>query len=812
MMNFWQDVRYGLRVLQKNPAFTAIAVITLALGIGANTALFSVVDGVLLSPLPFPKPEGLVAVYSKTTQFDRGSISYPNFLDWHGDNRSFAALGAVRSDEYNLTGVGEPERLHGHMISADFFTALGVNLPLGRNFLPEEDQAGGTPVALIGDGLWKRKFASSPDALGRSITLNGRTYTIVGVAPGRIPDLSPTDVYLPIGQWTDPTFRNRGISMGTTAIGRLKAGVTIEQARADMARVAENLAVAYPETNKNSGVAIVPLKTDVVGNVRGILLVLLGAVSFVLLIACANVANLLLARATSRAREFAIRSALGASPTRVIRQLLTESVMLGIAGGGVGLAIAKWGTAAILAALPGTLPRADQIRIDGYVLLFALGISVFTGVVFGLAPALKTLRPDMHETLKEGGRGGSGARHRTQSVFVAVEMALAVVLLIGAGLMIRSLAALWSINPGFDPRNLLTFNISSSSDPNATADQLRMKYRRSVSELAAVPGVEAVSLVGGSLPMTGDSEVPFWVEGRPKPATEQDMPLALFYLVTQDYHKAMKIPVQRGRSFTERDDEHAPLVALIDEAFANKFFPNENPVGKRINLALLGMQPEIVGVVGHVEHWGLGAKGFENLQAQLYLSVWQLPDKFWPLLANGAQYAARTTGAPLGIGKSLREAAQRVDSSAVVYEVRPMQDIVARSVATQRLAMILLSVFSTLALALSAIGIYGVISYLTAQRTHEIGVRMALGASRRDVVQMVVGEGMRITLAGVVVGVAAALGLTRLIAKLVYGVGTMDPITFGGVAVLLSAAALLACYLPARRAMRVDPIIALRYE
>jgi len=539
---------------------------------------------------------------------------------------------------------------------------------------------------------------------------------------------------------------------------------------------------------------------------------LLGAVSFVLLIACANVANLLLARSTGRAREFAIRSALGASPGRVIRQLLTESVMLGIAGGGMGLLLAKWGTHAILQALPDSLPRTEEIGIDGHVLAYTLGVSILTGIVFGLVPALKTMRRDMHETLKEGGRGSSGARHRTQRAFVAVEMAMAVVLLVGAGLMIRSLAALWGINPGFDARNVLTFNISSTSDPNITADQLRMKYRQGMRELEAVPGIEAVSLVGGSLPMTGDSEVPFWVEGRPKPATEQEMPFALFYLVTQEYHKVMKIPVERGRSFTERDDEHAPVVVVIDDTFARKYFPNEEAVGKRLNLALLDVQPEIVGVVGHVEHWGLGSKGHDNLQAQIYLPVWQIPDKFWPLLANGGQYAARTVGVPLGLTNSIREAAQRVDSSAVMYEVRPMQDIVAGSVATQRLAMILLSVFSALALALSSIGIYGVISYLTGQRTQEIGVRIALGASGKDVLRMIVGEGMRITLVGVVVGMVAALGLTRLITKMIYGVGAMDPITFGGVAILLTGVALLACYIPARRAMRVDPIVALRYE
>jgi len=812
MTNFLQDVRYGLRLLLKNPGFTAIAVLTLALGIGANTALFSVVNGVLLNPLPYPEPDRLVAVYEKTVDFERSSITYPNFLDWQKESHSFSALGAVRSEEYNMTGVGEPERLHGHMISADFFTALGVQLPLGRNFRTEEDQSGGTPVAIISDGLWKRKFGLSADVVGKSITLNGETYTVIGVGPARITGFSPTDVFLPIGQWTDSTFRNRGIGMGTTAIGRLKAGVTAEQARAEMEKITANLAAAYPEADKGVGAAIISMKTDAVGNVRGILLVLLGAVSFVLLIACANVANLLLARSTGRAREFAIRSALGASPGRVIRQLLTESVMLGIAGGGIGLLLAKWGTGVVLAALPESLPRTEEIGIDGHVLAYTLGVSILTGVVFGLVPALKTMRRDMHDTLKEGGRGSSGARHRTQSVFVAAEMAMAVVLLVGAGLMIRSLAALWGINPGFDARNVLTFNISSTSAPNITPEQLRTKYRQGMRELGAVPGIESVSLVGGSLPMTGDSEVPFWVEGRPKPASEQEMPFAMFYLVTQDYHKVMKIPVERGRSFTERDDEHAPGVVLIDASFARKYFPNEDPIGKRLNLAFLEMRPEIVGVVGHVEHWGLGAKGHENLQAELYIPVWQIPDKFWPLLANGGQYAARTSGNPVGLTNSIREAAQRVDSSAVMYEVRPMQDIVKGSVATQRMAMILLSVFSGLALLLSAIGIYGVISYLAGQRTKEIGVRMAMGATSADVLRLVLREGMNITLVGVGIGILAALGLTRLITKMIYGVGAMDPITFAGVAILLTGVALLACYIPARRAMRVDPIIALRYE
>jgi predicted permease len=810
--NFWQDVRFGLRVLSKSSGFAAIAILTLALGIGANTALFSVVNGVLLNPLPFANPDELLAVYSKTSAFGQSSISYPNFLDWHKDNTSFSSLGAFRSESYNLTGIGEPERLNCQMVSAEFLPALGVQLPLGRNIRPEEDQPGAGPVVVIGDGLWKRKFASSPDVLGKSLTLNGKAYTVIGVAPSRLPVFSPTDVYVPIGQWTDPTFLDRHISMGMNSIGRLKPGVTFEQARADMDRIGRNLEAAYPDSNKGTGITLVPLKTDVVGDVRGVLLVLLGAVGFVLLIACANVANLLLARSTGRAREFAIRSALGASPARVIRQLLTESVMLGIAGGVIGLLIAKWGTRAILAALPAALPRSEEIGIDSHVLLFTVGVSVLTGILFGLVPAIKTLRPDMHETLKEGGRGSSGARHRTPSIFVILEMAMALVLLIGAGLMIRSLAALWGVNPGFDARHVLTYDVSFTSPPDITADQLRAKYRESLRQFENVPGLKNVSMMGGSLPMTGDSEVPFWIEGQPKPANQNEMPFALFYLVTPGYAQAMRIPLERGRFFNAHDDERAPAAAVIDSSFARKYFPGQDPIGKRLNLALLEMQPEIVGVIGHVEHWGLGSREHQDLQSQIYLSVWQVPDRFWPLLANGVGWVARTTGAPAGVVSGIREGEAKVDSTAVIYNTRPMEEIVANSIAKQRLAMILLSVFSTLALVLSAVGIYGVISYLTGQRTHEIGIRVALGASASDVLRMIVGEGMRIALIGVGIGIAAALGLTRLITKLIFGVGANDPLTFIGVALLLSGVALIACYIPARRAMRVDPIIALRYE
>jgi predicted permease len=812
MNTLFQDIRYGLRMLGKNPGFAAIAILTLALGIGANTALFSVVNGVLLNPLPFPNPDQLYELYSKTPVDEHSSISYLNFLDWRKDNHSFSTLGAFRAADMNLTGAGEPERLHGHMISAELFPTLDIPPILGRNFRPEEDQTGSAPVAIISDGFWKRKFGLSPDVINKTIALNGRAYTIVGVFPGRLPIFSASDVYTPVGQWDDPTFRDRRVGMGMFAIGRLKPEVSASQVGADMQSVAENLAVAYPDVDKGTGVTIVPLKTDVVGDVRGILLVLLGAVTFVLLIACANVANLLLARSTGRAREFAIRSALGAGPARVIRQLLTESVLLGIAGGAIGLLLAVWGTRAILAALPDVLPRTDEINMNWHVLLFTAAMSLLTGIFFGLAPALKTLRADMHETLKEGGRGSSGSRHRTQSIFVVVEVAMALVLLVGAGLMIRSLIALTKINPGFDARNVLSFETSITSDKEVTSAQLRAKYRESVRQIESLAGVESAALVGGSIPMTGDSELPFWRDGQPKPANQNDMPFTIFYLVTPSYPSTMRIPVQRGRFFNDRDDEHAPAVVVIDSSFARKYFPNENPVGKHLNIGLVDTQPEIVGVVGHVEHWGLGARGHESLQVQLYMPAWQLPDKFWSLFANGAGYVVRTSSAPLGVVDSIRRAVGNADNTAAIYGISSMRDIVSNSISTQRMTMLLLGVFAVLALTLSAVGIYGVISYLTGQRIHEIGVRMALGASRKDILRMVLGGGMRTTLIGVGFGIAAAIGLTRLIAQLIYGVGATDPMTFAGVAALLIGVALLACYIPARRAMRVDPIIALRYE
>jgi putative ABC transport system permease protein len=808
-----QDIRYGIRNLLKTPGFTAIAILTLALGIGANSALFSVVNGVLLNPLPYPEPDKMISVYAKTSDFGHSSITYLNFLDWQKNNHSFSAIAARRNEDLILTGVGEGEQLHGVMISADFFQVMRVEPIAGRTFTPEEDKVGAAPVALIGAGLWARKFGSAPDIIGKPITLTGKSYVVIGVIPASFSLYEhPSDVYVPMGQWDDPTFRDRKISFGTHAFGRLKPGVTIQQAQADMDVVAQNLAAAYPDADKGNGITLVPLKQDMVGNIQPILLVLLSAVGFVLLIACANVANLLLARSTGRTREFAIRSALGAGRARVIRQLLTESVLLAFAGGGLGLLLAYSGTKAVLKTLPQALPRAHEVGLDFRVVLFTLGVSLLVGTLFGLAPALKLSRTGVAETLKEGGRGSSGARHKTQSTFVAIELALTLVLLVGAGLMIRSLTALWNVNPGFNPHNLLTFSTTLPPGLGQNPSGLRSALRQMHGVLNTLPGVQTISLQGGALPMQGDSELPFWKVDQAKPASQHDMDVALFYLIEPDYLKAMGTPLLRGRFFTEQENEHSPAVVVIDEIFARKYFPNEDPIGKRINLEFLKSQPEIVGVAGHVKQWGLDSDGTASIQAQMYLPFMQLPDKLMPLVSRGIGLVARTQGPPGDVVPAIRTAMAKMNANQVIYSVQTMDEVVANSLAGRRFSMILLGVFAVLALVLSSIGIYGVISYLVGQRTHEIGIRMALGAQRVDVLKLVLGQGMRMALIGVGIGLVAAIALTRLISKMLFQVSATDPITLIGVSVLLTFVALLACYIPARRAMRTDPIVALRYE
>ena len=813
----WQDLRYALRTLGKNPGFAGIAILTLALGIGANTALFSIVNGVLLSPLPYPQPERVVMLFTQIRESSTWSISYPNFLDWQRKNRSFSALAAFRHGDFNLTGLGEPERLESNMVSASFFAVLGVKPVAGRIFNESEDRLGAAPVALVTERFWKRKLADVPDVVGRSLTLNATVYTIVGVIPGNFRFQNwnfrnDAEVYLPLGQWNEPRFRDRNAAMGMDAVGRLKPGVTFDQARQDMAAVAAHLAEVYPESNKDSGISLFPLKEFIVGDVRQFLLMLLAAVGFVLLIACANVANLLLARSTGRAREFAIRTALGAGRARMVRQILTESTLLAIAGGALGLLLASWGTSAAIKLLPDALPRADEIQLNTPVLLFTLAASLFAGLLFGLIPAFKLSKTEIHETLKEGGRGGSGTRHRTQGVIVAVEMALALVLLTGAGLMIRSLGKLWGINPGFDPNNVVTFSLSSAQPLGDTPDALRAAFRRLHDAIAAIPGVQAVSLKDGASPLVSDSEEALWLDNEAKPATQQDMKSSLLYITQPDYLKIMRIPLQRGRFLADSDNEHSAVVIVIDEQFARKYFADSDPIGRRVNFETLHLSAEVVGVVGHVKQWGLDSDSGHAIQAQSYLSLMQIPDALMTIMEHGVDGVARTGASTFGNVSAIHQAVAGVNSQMVVYDTETMTGVVANSLAARRFAMVLLGIFAGLATLLASVGIYGVISYIASQRTHEIGVRMALGAARADVLRMMLSQAGKMAFIGVAVGLVAALLLTRLMASMLFGVSTYDPLTFSGVAILLSAVALAACLIPARRATRVDPMVALRYE
>ncbi|HKD91476.1 MAG TPA: ABC transporter permease [Terriglobales bacterium] len=807
------DIRYGLRMLAKSPAFTAIAVLTLALGIGANTTLFSIVNGVLLNPLGYPHSNELVVIDGQAPGYDRAPIAYLNFLDWQRMAHTFSSMAVYRSQDYNLTGTDEGERLSGYQVSSDFFPTLRIKPSLGRAFRSDDDQLGAAPVVIISGGLWQRKFGSSPDVLGRTMLLNGASYMIIGVVPA---DFSfygnQRDVYTPIGQWSDPSFRDRRISVSARAFGRLKPGVTVEQAQADMDAIARDLAAAYPQANENLGIALVSMKDDIVGNVQPLLLVLLAAVGFLLLIACANVASLLLARAIARSRELVVRAALGASQRRLMRQLLTESILLASFGGALGLLLAFGGTKAVVNWIPAALPRAREVSMDSHVLLFTLAISLFAGVIFGLSPALKMTRISLVEVLKESGRGGSGVRHRLHGVFVAGEVAIALVLLVGAGLMVRTLAALWRVDPGFNPSHAITFSLSLAATPSTTAAETRARLRHFDEVMQSLPGVQAVSVTLGSRPMIHDSSLPFWIEGEPKPAHDMDMHQAIFYLAEAGFQQAMGIALIRGRFITPQDDEHAPTVIAIDDAFARTYFPGQDPIGKYVNLTQFNDKAQIVGIVRHVKQWGPGGDSKSALQAQFFYPFMQLPEKLMPLVANGVAVVLRTRGDPTEVMGQARQAVKHVDPRDVIYNVETMQEIWSSSMAARRLTMILLGVFAGLALMLACVGIYGVISYLVGQRTHEIGVRMALGAQRRDILSLVLGEGAKMALIGAGAGAVAALVLTRLMRNQLFGVSAHDPLTYVGGALLLIVVALAACYIPARRAMRVDPMVALRYE
>jgi putative ABC transport system permease protein len=812
MGTLWQDIRFGVRMLLKKPVFTAIAVLALALGAGANSAIFSVVNGVLLRPLPYKDPDRLVRLGEWSQQVPGMSIAYPNFKDWRERNRVFDGIAATQFDSYNLADGDEPERLQGRNVSYNFFDVLGVVPAVGRGFLPEEDRAGAPRVCVLSYGLWQRRFGGDRKIVGKPLSLNGASYTVVGVLPQDYRFDTPTDVFAPIGLNEDgENMRPRDNHPGIYAVARLKDGVSFEPAEAEMKAIAAKLAEEYPKTNAGNGVSMTPLREFFVGNVRTSLLVMLAAVGFVLLIACANVANLLLARAASRSREIAVRKAMGASRWRIVRQLLTESVMLSAVGGVVGLLLAMWGVDVLHRASLNFLPATADVGLDRNVLLFTFGISILTGVLFGLAPALQASKTDLSESLKEAGRSGAdgAARNRVRSLLVVAEVALSIMLLVGSGLLVRSFLLLRQTDTGFDEENLLTLQLSYRV--GAEEGPKVVNFLRAVEEkVRALPGVRAVALSNG-VPLLGAAESGFKIKGRP-PAEPGKMPMTVSFWTTPGHLDALGIKLLRGRFIEERDTAGAQPVAVIDDAFARLYFDGEDPVGQHFEGDPNNGMPDylIVGVVGHVKNYGLGSPG--PVQAEMYRARAQVPEKFQPLLSQRVTLLVRALREPEALTASVRRAVQEVDPNQPVYNVQTMEQVVSNSIASQRLSMMLLIIFACVAVVLAAVGIYGVMSYAVAQRTHEIGVRMALGAQGGDVLRMVVRQGMVLVLAGLGVGLLGALALTRLMSSLLYGVSATDPLTFAGVPVLLFAVALLACLVPARRATKVDPMEALRYE
>jgi predicted permease len=803
-----QDFRLSLRILKKNPIFTLIVVVTLALGIGVNVAIFSVVNGVLLNPLPYPDPDQLVIVSQSKQNFELGAMPYLNFLDLQKDNKTFSQMAIFRRHTFGLFDANGSESIEGRHVSADFFSVLGVKPILGRTFMSHEDKAEAQPVVVISSNLWHRKFGGSPDVLGKTLNIDETLYTIIGVLPPNFYFVRADDVFVPIGHTNIPSLMSRTAALAMRAVGRLKPGVTPEQAQADLNRIMRGLGEAYPETNKGQGATVSSFRELVIGESGRALWMLLGAVGFVLLIACVNVSNLLLARSTGRAREIAIRTALGASKWRLFRQTLIESMLPALIGGALGLLIAAWGTHAALAVFPSTVPRALEVGVDFRVVIFATVVSILAGVLCGVAPALRLSQWRLAETLKEGERRTGSARGRAQGALVAVEMALAVVLLIGAGLMIRSIAALWKVDLGFRPGDhLMSFALGMSpSLRNAGPHETRVKARELAEQVRAVPGIRTVSFSGGAFPMLAQQDTSFWRYDEPKPANSSDLLNTLEYRVDPDYFKAMGIPLKRGRLITDQDDDRSQYVVVVDEVFVQQFFGNTDPIGKFIKQEIRPPQ-QIIGIVGHVNHWSVDSDKLNSLQAQIYEPFQQVNGRWQDIrLLVGVDEGAKVPFA------AVREVVNRNNSENVIARPQTVKETVANAMADRRALMILLEVFAGVALVLASIGLYGVISYLVGQRTQELGIRLALGAQRRDIFQLVLGHGMKMALIGVGLGVLAAFGLTRLLANLLYGVSATDVTTYTAIAALVVAVAVLACLVPARRATKVDPLVALRYE
>ncbi|HLL75960.1 MAG TPA: ABC transporter permease [Pyrinomonadaceae bacterium] len=822
MGNLLQDVRYGVRMLLKSPGFALVTILALALGIGANSAIFSVVNGVLLRPLPFRTADRLVFMSEWSQQVPNMSVAYPNFEDWRRETRSMEQMAAFRSTGMILTGGSEPERLTGREVSHNFFSVLGTAPALGRSFLPEEDKPGGERAVVLSHGLWQRRFGGDPKIVGQALTLSDESYTVVGVLPQEFEWQAPVDIWVPIGLGA-AEMQNRGNHPGIYVLGLLKPGVTVEQARADMREIVGRLAQQYPQEVNPNSFTVNTLQNRATQDIRAALWVLLAAVGFVLLIACANVANLLLARAASRSKEIAIRAAMGAGRMRIVRQLLTESLLLAVAGGALGLLFAAWGLDALLAVIPEEVPRllVMNVGLDTRVVVFTLGVSVLTGLLFGLAPAVQISKTDLNESLKEGGRtGGTGGKHYVRNALVVAEVALSLLLLVGAGLLVKSFLNLRQSDLGFDPQNVLTARIALPEKRYKENAQIENFYKSLEQRVRALPGVEAAGLTVG-LPMNGGIESTVTVEGQEAPAKPEDAPVALSLSVSPGYFGAMKIPVIEGRGFTDQDREGSPHVVVVDEMLAKRFFPNGSAIGRRLRFGGPNAERmhwfEIVGVAKHVKHYGPDEEGRVEVYRPYTQFVVQAdhPElRGQPLTyPRGMNIAVRTSGDPSALAPALRNAVLEIDRDQPLAFVQTMDRIVGGTIAPQRFATWMLGLFAASALLLAALGIYGVMAYSVTQRTHEIGLRMALGADRRDVLRMIVGQGMRLTLLGVGIGIVGAFVVMRYgLTSLLFGVEASDPLTYGGVALVLSTVALVSCLLPARRATKVDPMVALRYE
>ncbi len=816
---FLRNLYHAFRSLSRSPGYCAAAILTLALGIGANTAIFTALEGVVLKPLPYYEPDRLVIalLYNRSLKHAT-EVSYPDFLDWRRNAGFFEQIAAFMPGGFDLTGPGLPQHLDGYEVSSDFFSTLGVKFVIGSSFSPDSDHMGGMPAAVISNRLWRERFDGSPAVVGRSIILNGTGFTITGVLPPSFRfENELAGIYTPIGG-ADPLYQTDRTVHDILCVARLKHGVDIGQARAAMNTLQEHIDELNPTTEKGQSAFILPPKQEIVGDVGETLLLLLAAVSLVLLIACANVANLLLARSAVRAREFAVRRALGASRMQIVRQLITESVLLSFAGGLLGLAIAKLTLIAVLAAFPGGLPRVENIGVNTPVLLFAFGLSIAVGILFALVPALKYGNTDVQVGLKEGGRGSTANHQRTQSALVIAQIALALVLLSGAGLLFRSMLNLWAVNPGFDTQHIVTFQVGLSPSLTETPARMRAVYDQLTNRIRQIPGVEAAAMTAlVPLGRTYNSG-PFWIGPHRPLVSMAEIPRATYYPIGPDYPQAMQIPLLLGRFLQRTDNVHSELVILVDSHMVRTYFPDRDPLGQSITIPHWGARQNvlarIVGVVGHVEQYSMdGSGGGEN--PQIYFSIYQLPDDALPAFREEMNFVVRTPLTLAAIAPSVENAVQALGTAEPVYNIRTMRDLVSASLSRQRFPMILLVGFALTALLLATLGIYGLISYWIAQRAREIGVRMALGAAKSNVLRLLVGQGLRLALAGIALGAIAAAMLTRVLSsfsRLLYGVRATDWLTFLAVSLCLLLAALLASYLPARRAARLDPMVVLRHD